>query len=54
MESVNAFSQVFGTIHHGLPQQQLGGTLLQSASTGVFAEAMHVYAVDWTWDQITW
>ena len=54
MESVNAFGQVFGTIHYGLPQQQLGGALSQSTSTGLLAGAMHVYAVEWTWNQITW
>ena len=54
MESVNAFSQVFGTVHYGLPQQQLGAALSQSASTGAFAGAMHVYAVDWSRDQISW
>ena len=54
MESVNAFGQVFGTIHYGLPQQQLGGALSQSSSTGLLAGAMHVYAVEWTWNQITW
>ena len=54
MESVNAFNQVFGTLHYGLPQQQLGGALSGSASTGAFAGAFHVYAVDWSWDQISW
>lgn len=54
MESVNAFVQVFGTIHCGLPQQQLGAALSQGASTGVFAGAMHVYAVGWSQDQIIW
>ena len=54
MESVNAFSQVFGTVHYGLPQQQLGAALSQSASTGVFAGAMHTYAVNWSQEQISW
>ncbi len=54
MESVNAFTQVFGTVHYGLPQQQLGAALSQSASTGAFAGAMHVYALDWSRDQISW
>lgn len=54
MESVNAFSQIFGTVHFGMPQQQLGGALSQSTLSGVFAGAYHVYAVEWSWDQISW
>ena len=54
MESVNTFSQIFGTIHFGMPQQQLGGAFSQSTLSGVFAGAYHVYAVEWSWDQISW
>lgn len=54
MESVNTFSEIFGSLHYGMPQQQLGGSLSQGILTGAFAGTYHVYAVDWSWDEISW
>lgn len=54
VEAVNDMSSVMGTVHFGDPQGQLGGQLTADFSSGAFANAYHVYAVDWSWDTITW
>ncbi len=54
VEAVNDMSSVMGTVHFGKPKRQLGGQLAVDTSSGAFAGAFHVYAVDWSWDTITW
>lgn len=54
MEAVNDMSAVMGTAHFGNPKGQLGGQLAADVASGSFAGAYHVYAVDWSWDAITW
>lgn len=54
MEAVNNLTEVLGTVHFGNPKGELGGSVVESAATGAFAGAFHVYAIDWNWDSITW
>jgi len=54
MESVNAATTIFGTIHHGAPwpNNQANGATVDNGTN--FSQDFHEYAVEWDPDEIRW